>query len=130
MRHRESKLQQHAVSWFRYQYPEFRLNFIAIPNGGLRGKREAEIMKAEGVTAGAADTALLIPKDGCPALFIEFKQQTYTWENGKERVHKTYQRPEQKEWQEAVERQGYRYEIVRTFDEFVNLIESYLGKKL
>lgn len=37
------------------QYPSYALCLTSVPNGGLRSKTEAAIMKAEGMTAGAAD---------------------------------------------------------------------------
>lgn len=37
------------------------------------------------------------------------------------------QSDDQKLWQTLVEKEGYRYEVVRTEDEFKTLIESYLA---
>ena len=36
------------------------------------------------------------------------------------------QSPSQKEWQQQVERYGYRYEVIRDFLEFEKLVKSYL----
>lgn len=44
-RHIESHIQRNCLTWFRLQYPELRLVLFAIPNGGARNKREAEIDK-------------------------------------------------------------------------------------
>lgn len=60
MKHLESNIQRAFVRWFRLQYPEYALNLTSVPNGGLRSKTEAAIMKAEGMTAGAADLLLLV----------------------------------------------------------------------
>lgn len=73
MRHIESNIQKSFVTWFRLQFPEYALNLTSVPNGGLRGKREAGILKAEGMTAGSADLLLLVPRGGYGALGIEFK---------------------------------------------------------
>ena len=51
------------------------------------------------------------------------------WSRGKRTLTRTYQRKEQREWQEAVEKQGYKYAVVRTFDEFEKLIREYLTDK-
>lgn len=127
MRHAESQIQQSSVFWFRRQYPELALNLFAVPNGGGRSALEASILKGEGVTAGVADMLLLVPSGKYHGLCIEFKHQAYKAENGKLKLAKTYQRPEQKIWQEAVEKQGYHYAVVRTLEEFINLINSYLN---
>lgn len=63
-RHEESQIQRSCLRWFRLQYPQYALLCFAVPNGGARNKREASIMKAEGVTAGVADVILLIPSSG------------------------------------------------------------------
>lgn len=113
MRHEESVTQRACVEWFRMQYPKLALNLIAIPNGGSRRRFEAAIMKAEGVTAGAADLALFVPSPKAHALFIEMKSAT-----GR-------QRDSQKAWQEAVEAQGYAYCICRNIDDFMNIIRAH-----
>lgn len=113
-RHIESHLQRNCFTWFRLQYPRLRLLLFAVPNGGFRNKKEAGIMKAEGVTAGVADVILLIPSGGFASLCVEFKT-----EDGR-------QRATQKEWQTAAEGAGNKYVIVRSFDEFKDEIEKYL----
>lgn len=75
MRHVESRLQQSFVRWFRMQYPSYALCLTSVPNGGLRSKTEAAIMKAEGMTAGAADLLLLVPRGKYGSLGLEFKTQ-------------------------------------------------------
>lgn len=114
MQHRESNLQIACFQYFRLAYPAFTKLFFAVPNGGRRNAREAAIMKTEGVTAGVADAILLIPNKDFHALCIEFKTDT-----GRQSEH-------QKQFQTAVERQGYRYEIVRNFDSFKKLLDEYL----
>lgn len=113
MRHEESAMQRACVEWFRMQFPKLALNLIAIPNGGSRRRVEAAIMKAEGVTAGAADLALFVPSPKAHALFIEMKSAT-----GR-------QRDSQKAWQQAVEAQGYAYRICRNIDDFMNIIRAH-----
>lgn len=88
---------------------------FAVPNGGARNKREAGILKAEGVTAGVADMILLTPSGGYGALCIEFKT-----DEGR-------QRQSQEEWQQAAETAGNKYVIVRSFDNFKEEVEKYLS---
>ncbi len=114
-RHIESHLQRNCLKWFRLQYPNLRLLLFAVPNGGARNKREAGIMKAEGVTAGVADVILLKPSGGYASLCIEFKT-----EDGR-------QQPTQKEWQAAAEGAGNKYVVIRSFDAFKEEVENYLS---
>ena len=113
-RHIESQIQRACKKWFDYQYPQFASLLFAVPNGGLRGKREAAIMKAEGMTAGVADMILLIPKKGYASLCIEFKTE------------KGRQTQNQKDWRRVAEMHGNKYVIVHSFDEFVKAITAYL----
>lgn len=47
---------------------------IAIPNGGLRNKRVAGQLKAQGVKAGVSDIFLPVPKSSMHGLWIELKR--------------------------------------------------------
>ena len=58
---------------------------------------------------------------------MEFKRQAIRYVDGKRHVLKTYQSPAQKEWQAAVESVGYKYAVVRSLEEFIQLINSYLN---
>lgn len=126
MRHAESEIQQGCVTWFRLQHPKLAKLLFAVPNGGGRNALEASIMKGEGVTAGVADMLLLVPRRGYHGLCIEMKRQWYGMGKKGLILKKTYQEPEQKEWQSLVEAQGYRYEVIRSLEEFIELINSYL----
>ena len=112
--HIESQIQRTCKRWFDLQYPQFSPLLFAVPNGGLRGKREAAIMKAEGMTAGVSDMILLISKKGYASLCIEFK------------TAKGRQSQSQKEWQRIAEMHGNKYVIVRSFEDFVKAITAYL----
>ena len=113
MKHAESKLQQACVKWFDYQYPQYRLNLFAIPNGGRRGKIEAAIMNGEGVRSGVADLFLAVPNSNFHGLFIEMKS-----ENGR-------QNENQKLFEKAISG-NYAYILVSSFDQFKATIEGYL----
>ena len=83
-------------------------------------------MKAQGRRAGVADMFLAMPMQRFPSifyypyemahgLFIEFK-------SGKGK-----QSESQLAFQKAVTGQGYAYEVIYDFDQFKNLIETYLN---
>lgn len=128
--HKESRLQESCVLWFRLQYPKLALLLFAVPNGGKRTHRtvvrngkvytyspEAMQMRKEGVTAGVADMILLMPAKGYASLCIEMK----TTDKG------SRQRECQKEWQTAVEKVGNKYVVCRTIEEFMATIRDYLS---
>ena len=109
MRHRESQLQIRCVSWFRYQYPQYVI--MSTPNGGVRSKTEAAIMKAEGMLAGASD--LTIFADG-RVLFVEMK------------TDKGRQSSAQKDFQRKVEGLGFRYVICRSLEDFMEHVRTFI----
>lgn len=113
MRHVESNTQIACVRWFRYQYPKLRKLLFAVPNGGARDRVTGAILKAEGVVAGVADLLLLVPRGGYHGLCIEMKTRT-----GR-------QSKSQKEWQQEVEAQGYRYVVCRSEIDFRNAVKVY-----
>lgn len=113
MRDIEHRTQCACVRWFRLQYPQFATLLFAIPNGGARNAVTGARLKAEGVVAGAADLFLAVPGGGYHGLFIEMKTENGT------------QSTAQKEFQAEVTRAGYRYEVVRSFDGFIETINSY-----
>lgn len=126
MAYKEHHLQSVCVQWFRLAYPHLWQLLFAVPNGARRTQWEAQQLRAEGMVAGVADMMLLCPSADYHAACIEFKTQTETWRGGKKTTTRTYQRDTQKEWQKAVETHGYRYIVVRTFDEFKEFINEYL----
>lgn len=113
----EHHIQCSCVNWFRYQYPEYWSLLFAVPNGGARSKATAGRLKAEGVVAGVADLLLFVPSGGYHGLCIEMKTKT-----GR-------QSDSQKAWQAAVKRQGYKYEVCRSLDEFIKIVNEYLEFK-
>ena len=114
MRHIEDALQIACVSWFSLQYRQYARLLHHSPNGGKRNAKEAARFKAMGVRAGYPDLALHIARSGYNGLFIELKTAT-----GR-------QTDLQKCYQIALEEQVYRYEVVRSLEQFQNLIREYL----
>lgn len=114
MRHDESNLQIACVRWFRLQFPSIAPLLFSVPNGGRRDAVTGAILKAEGAVAGVSDLLLLLPSGHYHGLCIEMKT-----EKGK-------QSDAQKEWQKAVEAVGYKYAVVRSFEQFADLIDDYI----
>ena len=113
--HRESDLQIRCVKWFRVNYPEFAPLLEHPHNEGNAFTRHQQVIaNAEGVTKGVADLLLHIPSQGFFSLAIEMKTE------------KGRQSPEQKTWQRYFEAAGGIYLIVRSFDEFVDVVTKYL----
>lgn len=117
MKQLESKLQIACVRWFDLTYPKLKLNLFSIPNEGSRTPANGARMKAQGRRAGCADMFLAYPNpaNGYHGAFIEFK------------ATKGKQNENQLAFQKAVEAQGYAYVVIRSFDEFKELIEEYLS---
>ena len=117
MRQEEHRIQCAIVKWFYYAYPAYRGGCLfAVPNGGHRNIQTARSLKAEGVTSGVSDLLLLVPKRDYHGLCVEVKTPV-----GR-------QSENQKNWQRIIEAQGYRYEIVRSLDEFAELVRWYLNE--
>jgi hypothetical protein len=107
----ESEQQRLFVARFRLDPRTRDWPACAIPNGGRRGKVEASILKAEGVSAGAPDWMCFRNarerQDGTRwnGVALEFKTATGRTS------------PEQRAWHTALEAEGWRVVVVRSADE-------------
>jgi hypothetical protein len=109
----ETKIQSACVLWFRMQYPDIVI--YAIPNGGKRDKITAAILQREGVLEGVADLFIMhavLPYNG---YYIETK------------TVKGSQSDEQKAFQAKAEAAGYKYDLIRSEDEFIKAVNAYLS---
>lgn len=91
-----------------------------MPNENDRADANAiqgAIRKSLGVVAGVADLLFLVARGGYHGLCIEMKDDRGT------------QKPAQKEWQAIVEREGYKYVICRSLEQFEKIIMDYLAEK-
>lgn len=111
----EHRLQAACIQWFRIRYPRMRHNLFAVPNGGRRDAATASRLKAEGVLAGVADLILLKPNRYYGALLIEMKTPA-----GR-------QQASQRQWQDLITADGYKYIVVRTIEEFIQQVKLYLN---
>ena len=110
----EHRLQAACVRWFRLQYPKMRHNLFAVPNGGKRDAVTGAKLKEEGALAGVADLILLKSNRFYGALLIEVKTKT-----GR-------QSDSQKEWEQKITEDGYKYVVIRSLEEFQGAIQNYL----
>ena len=111
----EHRLQVSCVRLFRMNHPHLSSLLIAVPNGGRRDAVTGAKLKAEGVVAGVSDLLLLVARGGFHGLCIEMK------------TPKGRQQDTQREWQKAVEAQGFRYALCRSVDEFISETDNYLN---
>lgn len=112
--HEEDNLQRSCVRWFDLQYPQYKLRLHHSPNGGKRNAIEAAKFKQMGVRAGFPDLILLIPNKFYPFCGIELKIKT-----GR-------QSENQKAYQKSFESIGAKYVVVRSLDEFIEVVNDYL----
>lgn len=113
----EHRLQVGCVNWFRLQYPNMRHNLFAVPNGSMRDVIVGGKLKAEGVLAGVSDLILLKPNGKYGALLIEMK------------TARGRQSEKQAEWQSLIEKDGYKYVVCRSIDDFMREVKDYLSNK-
>lgn len=107
----ESQLQAKCYQWFHNTYPEQRKRLFMIhnnPANRVQGNR----LRAMGMVKGVADMEYLT-SDGRP-VFIEFKIDNNT------------QSPEQIEFEQVCIELGIPYFVIKTFDDFCNLLESFM----
>ena len=112
----EHQQQATVIAWARSREtarPELALLF-AVPNAGKRSVRLAAYMKAEGLKAGVPDLCLPVARRGYHGLYIEMKWGDNTTT------------PEQEQWLEALEKQGYLAVVCRSAGEAIELIEWYI----
>lgn len=117
IKHDESMLQGQCYRWFQVSYPQYRGLLVSTFNelSGLVSPIQVAKFKQKGLTPGVSDMSFFLPRGVFHGLFIELKTPI-----GR-------QRDDQKRWQQAVEAAGYRYEIIRTFEDFQSLIKEYLS---
>lgn len=114
-RDEEHQIQVACVNWFRVKHRKRAHNLFSVPNGGRRDAVTGAKLKAEGALAGVADLILLYPNTQYHALLIEMK------------TRKGRQSDAQKEWQTKIEKDGYKYVVCRSLDDFIRTIEEYLN---
>jgi ATP-dependent exoDNAse (exonuclease V) beta subunit len=106
----ETQIQSECVKWLWNEHPYTRGLFFAVQNNSEHIARAMQ-RKGMGLIAGVSDTIFLWNGN---TYLIEFKTDT-----GR-------QSKAQKAWQEKVGSQGFQYYIIRSVNEFKNLIREIL----
>ena len=88
---------------------------FAVPNAARRSARNGAYMKDEGMLPGVADLILLKSNRFYGALCVEMKKSR---EEYKDQV--------QKEWQRNVRRMVTKYVVVKSLDDFIDIVDNYL----
>ncbi len=109
----EGRMCQECFLWFWSTRPRDRHLLILIYNNP-RNKITGALLKAMGLRAGRADYLYLKPAYN--GLFLP------CWLEAK--TAKGTQSPEQKKFQQDVEKAGHVYKIFRSLEEFQNLIQN------
>ena len=117
-----SRLQSACVKWFRYQYSEYKDPLFAIPNGLPIFDKELRVkiynrLNREGLKAGVPDLFLALPRGIYHGAFIEIKYDS----DGLRKM--------QADMIRALEQQNYKCVVVRSVDEFIEIIDEYLRIK-
>ena len=115
----EDQEQAWLFQWARRnekEIPELAWLF-AIPNGGHRSKRTAALLKLTGVKRGVPDIFLPLPRNGYHGLWIEMKSLAKSARPS----------PEQLEWIQYLEAQGYQAVVCHGFESARDTILEYLG---
>jgi hypothetical protein len=106
----ESKIQQEGVMWFNNTYclkhQENRGIIFSVPNESQEDQRRKV---NTGLLRGASDT-IVIFRGQC--LFVEWKTKTGV------------QSERQKDFQKRIEENGFKYYLVRSLQEFKEIIEK------
>ncbi len=108
----ENYLQNEIYLWYNNTYCLKTHNprglIFSIPNGSSRKIREAVMLKATGLLAGASDLIVITP--GGKLLFVELK------------IDKGMQSAAQKEFEQRVNALGYEYHLIRSLEQFKKII--------
>lgn len=104
----EDDLQRACVELLTLYRNQGKLRFFAVPNGGLRSKTEASIMKGLGVMAGVPDL-LILGKNGRVG-FTELK------------APKGRASDAQLDWEAWLKKHGYAHAYVRNLDQMQTFI--------
>ena len=116
----EQTIQQACIKWFSIQYPKDRKLLIHVTNEGKRSYYQGKELVKAGLVKGVADLILFKPNKRYHGLCIEMKTPN---KNSK-------QNEAQKEWQQLVEKQGYKYVVCRSLEQFISEIIEYLRNKI
>lgn len=130
-KHEESDLQIRCIKWFRYQFPAYARLMEHPKNEGTGDRRRGAIAKAEGVQPGVADLILHVPASFQNLVVLKGDENICVIHDYHSlaiemKTPKGRQSPEQKEWKQYFEAANGLYVIVRSYDEFVDIVTRYI----
>lgn len=108
----EERIQTFCYCWYHNEFPEYR-GLLCYNLNNSKNKIDGARNKAMGIQKGRSDLVLYWQ---AKAYHIEMKTPTGE------------QSPEQIEWQNKVEAQGFEYHLVRSLSEFQKIILTILKK--
>lgn len=123
MRHEESNLQQECVAWFRSEYPQYAMLLTHVPNEGNGNRITGSIRKAEDVVPGVPDLLLFMPAN----FSTDEITQMYYLLGLEFKTKKGNQSQVQKDFQKIFEAAGYMYVIIRSKEQFKEVINNYIA---
>ena len=115
-----SRIQKACVKWFRYQHSDIKDLLFSIPNGIPLANQNVRTkiynkLKEEGLQPGVPDLFLSVGNSLYNGLYIEIKSKT-------DRLRKV-----QADMIRELESENYKCIIVRSLDEFMEVIKEYLS---
>ena len=108
----EEQIQNKCILWFDSEYPEHRQMLFHVDNNSWNPIIGAK-KKALGVRAGVSDLILIAPRR---VVFIEMKTETGV------------QKQEQLSFEEKLAKRGQIYIIVRSLEQFKEVIWEIIGR--
>lgn len=119
----ESQIQHTCFRWFNDTFPRQQGALFSVPNGGWRGARAAMAMRYEGQVNGVSDLIWLHASatGDRHGLCIEMKTPK------RKGTPAGRQSDSQKQWQQAVESNGYTYVVCHGLFEFIQAVCDHMG---
>lgn len=122
----EESIQAVCVAWFRSHYGD-DYELVMINNEGKRTQAQRARLSRMGLCKGASDIFLVL---NGKVVFVEFKTPpTQTYNPKTKRMNKKAggkQSPEQKAFQNKVEKNNHTYLLIDDFHEFVKVVKNLL----
>lgn len=115
----ESQIQQSIIQWSTlHKIKDIKIidYLLAIPNGGARSASEGLRFKKEGVKSGVSDLFFAYPTEGACGLWIEVKTESAASKLS----------AKQKEWMDRMLVAGYSTAVVRSLEDFIEVINKYM----
>lgn len=109
-----SEIQKAMVEYADVKYPELCKLLVKITNEGKRSFAQGKKMKAEGLRKGFPDFFVFRARDEYHGAAIEIKGRNDTL------------KPEQREYLDILERQGYYCDVIDSIDQGMEFLDYWL----